>query len=242
MTRTDQSETSSSIFRICKLLSTVYCETCIIFNHVHLQDVPWHWDDSQDQSFNALKQAFTSALILQLPQDTAPYCLKTDFSDFATNAVLEQLGENKFWHLIAYYLKSLNKHEQNYEIYDKELLAIIRALEKYWHYLKEHPEPIEIWFNHLNLTYFCQAQRLSWQQACWALFLTHFNFILCHQPGKTMLHADPLSRRPDHEREGWTATILNRCYWNLNFSRSMQYDLLTHLKLMHLDLMYPRPY
>ena len=163
------------------------------------KDMPWKWEEEQETAFRTLKEAFTSAPILQLPNDTAPYRLETDSSDFATGAVLEQIGEDGLWHPVAFYSKSLNEHERNYEIYDKEMLAIIRALEEYRHYLEGHPEPVEIWSDHLNLTYFRQAQKLSRRQARWALFLTRFNFSLRHKPGKTMIRADPLSRRPDHE-------------------------------------------
>jgi hypothetical protein len=117
--------------------------------------------------------------------------------------VLEQKGADGLWHPVAFYSKSLNKHEQNYEIYNKELLAIIQALEEYCHYLEGHNSPMEIWSDHLNLTYFCQAHKLTHQQVCWSLFLSRFDFVLHHHPRKTMIHANPLSRRPDHE-EGVT--------------------------------------
>ena len=79
------------------------------------------------------------------------------------------------------------------------MLAIIRALEEYRHHLEGHPERVEIWSDHQNLTYFKTAQKLTRRQARWSLYLTRFNFVLYHKPGKTMLTADPLSRRPDHE-------------------------------------------
>ena len=123
--------------------------------------MPCQWNEEQQLAFDRLKEAFTTAPILQLPNDTAPYRLETDSSDFATGAVLEQLGEDGLWHPVAFYSKSLNEHERNYEIYDKEMLAIIRALEEYRHYLEGHPEPIEIWSDHLNLTYFRQVHKLS---------------------------------------------------------------------------------
>ena len=125
------------------------------------KEAPWQWGEEQENAFQALKTAFTTAPILRIPSDTAPFRLETDSSDFATGAVLEQLGEDNLWHPVAFYSKSLNEHERNYEIYDKELLAIIRALEEYRHYLEGHPTPIEIWSDHLNLTYFRQAQKLT---------------------------------------------------------------------------------
>jgi hypothetical protein len=134
--------------------------------------VPWKWEDEQCLAYDTLKTAFTTAPILQIPNDVAPYQLETDASEFASGAILEQQGEDGLWHPVAFYSKSFNKHEQNYEIYDKEMLAIIRALEEYRHYLEGHPLLFEIWSNHLNLTYFQQAHKLTWRQAHWSLFLT----------------------------------------------------------------------
>ena len=164
------------------------------------KDQKWTWGEEQEQAFQSLKLAFTTAPILRIPDDENPFRLETDSSDFATGAVLSQLApEDNMWHPVAFYSKSLGVHERNYKIYDKELLAIIRALEEYRQHLEGHPETIEIWSDHQNLTYFKKAQKLTRRQARWALYLTRFHFILRHKPGKTMLTADPLSRRPDHE-------------------------------------------
>jgi hypothetical protein len=101
--------------------------------------VQWKWTEEEQYAFDTLKTMFTTAPILQIPNDFHPYRLETDSSDFATGAVLEQQGEDGKWRPVAFYSKSLNVHERNYEIYDKELLAIIRALEEYRHYLEGHP-------------------------------------------------------------------------------------------------------
>ena len=103
------------------------------------------------------------------------------------------------WHPVTFFSKSLDIHERNYEIYDKELLTIIRGLEEYHHHLEGHPHKIEIWSNHQNLTFFRTAQKLTRKQARWALYMTCFDYILYHKPGKTMQAEDPLSRRADHE-------------------------------------------
>jgi len=75
--------------------------------------------------------AVTTALILVSPQDSEPFCIEADSSDFAFRAVFSQQlpGEEK-WHPVAFYSKSLSLVEQNYKIYDKEMLAIIHALEE----------------------------------------------------------------------------------------------------------------
>jgi len=65
--------------------------------------------------------------------------------------------------------------------------------------LEGHPHKIKIWSDHQNLTFFRTAQKLTRRQARWALFTTHFDFVLYHKPEKTMQVKDPLSRRVDHE-------------------------------------------
>ena len=126
--------------------------------------------------------------------------MSTDASDFATGAVLSQkMPTTGLWHPVAFFSKSLDIHERNYEIYDKELLAIIRGLEEYHHHLEEHPHKIEIWLDHQNLTFFRTAQKLTRRQARWALHITHFDYILYYKPGKTIQAEDSLSRRADHE-------------------------------------------
>ena len=160
----------------------------------------WHWGKDEQASFDLLKKAFTTAPVLRIPDDVNPYRVETDSSDFATGGVLYQLvPDDGQWHPVAFYSKSLGVHERNYEIHDKELLAIIRALVEWRHYLEGHPLPFEIWSDHLNLTYFRVAQKITRRQARWALYMTRFNYVLYHKPGKTMIASDSLSRRSDHE-------------------------------------------
>jgi len=98
----------------------------------------------------------------------------------------------------VFYSKSLSFVEQNYEIYDKEMLAIICALEEWRHFLEGATHPVEIWTDHKNLKYFMIAKKLNRHQARWSLYLARFNFLLHHRPGRTMGKLDTLSRRADH--------------------------------------------
>jgi len=88
--------------------------------------------------------------------------------------------------------------EWNYEIHDKEMLAIIRALEEWRHFLEGATHPVEIWTNHKNLEYFMMAKKLNRRQAHWSLHLARFDFLLHHRSGRTMGKPDALSRRADH--------------------------------------------
>jgi len=106
--------------------------------------------------------AVTTALILASSQDSEPFCIEANSSDFASGDVFSQQlpGEEK-WHPVAFYSKSLSPVERNYEIHDKEMLAIIRTLEEWRHFLKGARHPVEIWMDHKNLEYFMTAKKLN---------------------------------------------------------------------------------
>ena len=128
-----------------------------------------------------------------------PFCIEADSSNFASRAILSQKlpGEEK-WHLVAFYSKSLSPVEWNYEVYDKEMLAIIHILEEWRHFLERAWHPVEIWTDHKNLQYFMMAKKLNHRQARWSLCLARFDFKLIHCPGRSMGKPDALSRRLDH--------------------------------------------
>ena len=99
---------------------------------------------------------------------------------------------------MAFYSKSLSPVEWNYEIYDKEMLAIICALEEWRYFLEGARHPVEIWTDYKNLEYFMTAKKLNRHQARWSLYLAHFDFKLTHCPERCMGKPDVLSRRLDH--------------------------------------------
>jgi len=105
-------------------------------------------------------------------QDSELFHIEADSSDFASGAVFSQQlpGEEK-WHPVAFYSKFLSLVERNYEIHDKEMLTIIRALEEWRHFLEGARHPVEIWMDHKNLEYFMMAKKLNHRQACWSLYL-----------------------------------------------------------------------
>ena len=137
--------------------------------------------------------------ILALPDNSKPYRVEADSSDFATDAILSQQNlEDDKWHPVAFLSKSLSPVERNYEIHDEEMLAIVRALEECRHFLEGAEHQFKIWTDHKNLEYFMTAKKLNQRQARWSLLLARFDFLLHHRPGKTMGKSDALSRRSDH--------------------------------------------
>ena len=84
-----------------------------------------------------------------------------DASKYATGAVLTQLDSNGNRHPISFISKTFSPTERNYEIYDRELLAIICALNEWRHYIQGTPHTTTILSDHKNLTYYREAQRLN---------------------------------------------------------------------------------
>jgi hypothetical protein len=108
---------------------------CALFD-LTMKDVRFIWGLPQEDSFMKLKELVTSAPVLVLPNDDLPFRLEANGSGIATGAVLSQQNVNdKSWHPVAFLSKALNPVERNYEIHDTEMLAIIRGLEEWRHYL-----------------------------------------------------------------------------------------------------------
>ena len=170
---------------------------CALFGLTR-EEVPFIWASPQETSFRTLIQAFVTAPVLALPDHSRPFWLITNANDFTTGTILEQPDALNRWHPIVYHSKSLQPVEQNYKIHDKELLAIVCALEIFHHYLEGQEDTIEVWSDHGNLVYFFTKQKLTCHQAHWALFLSHFKFIIIYKPG-IQNKSDALSRRPDHK-------------------------------------------
>ena len=100
------------------------------------KDQKFIWTDDCQKAFDELKKQFTEEPVLMMPDQTKPFQIETDASKYATGAVLTQLDSNGDRHPISF---TFSPAEQNYEIYDRELLAIIRALEEWRHYIQGSP-------------------------------------------------------------------------------------------------------
>jgi len=86
--------------------------------------------------FGRLKAVFTTESILAIPDINKKMRVEADASDYATGGLLSTKCKDGKWRLVAFISKSVNTTEQNYEIHDKEMLAVIRYLEAWRHYLE----------------------------------------------------------------------------------------------------------
>ena len=124
----------------------------------------WKWKEEYQKVFEELKEKITSQPVLFLPKREGKFRVKTDILEHAIGGVLFQEQDRK-WKPIAFLSRTMQPAEQNYEIYDKELLAIVKALTKWRQYLLDARKPFEVWMDHENLKYFKEPHKLNGQQA-----------------------------------------------------------------------------
>ena len=132
-----------------------------------------------------------------MPDHSKPFQIEANTSKYASGAVLTQCDANGDQHPIAFILKTFSLTKRNYEIYDRELLAIIRVLEEWRHYIQGSPHTTTILSNHKNLMYYREARKLNHRQARWSLYLSEFDIKLVHTLGTKMVLSDTLSRQLD---------------------------------------------
>ena len=91
--------------------------------------------------------------------------IETDASDYVSAGIMSQYDDNGVLHLVAYFSKKHLPAECKNEIYDKELMAIIRCFEEWRLELESTPHPIRVLSDHKNLEYFMSMKLLSRRQA-----------------------------------------------------------------------------
>jgi hypothetical protein len=162
-------------------------------------NLEWKWTMLQQIAFENLKNRIIEDVVLTIPRDDEPFRVEADSSDYANGAVLSQKVDGK-WKPVAFRSRSLNETERNYQIYDKEMMAIMDSLSEWRQYLMGAKHAVEVFTDHQNLQYFKKPQKLNRRQARWATELSEYNIQLFHKPGKSMGKADILSRMTGLER------------------------------------------
>ena len=171
---------------------------------------PWTPGSPEQRAFEALKRAFTTAPVLAHFDPNKKTWIETDASNYVVAAVLSQEGADGVLRPVAFLSKKMSPAECNYDIYDKELMAIVRAFEEWHSELSGTPaeDPIQVLSDHKNLQYFMTSKQLNPRQARWAEFLADFNFRIAYRPGKQGTKPDSLTRRvgdlPEHEDDDRT--------------------------------------
>ncbi|KAK2898059.1 hypothetical protein Q8A73_014439 [Channa argus] len=172
------------------------------------------WNPRAEHAFHQLKESFSSAPILTLPDASKQFVVEVDASDTGVGAILSQRSEDQKVHPCAFFSRRLTPAERNYCIGDRELLAMKLALEEWRHWLEGAEQQLLVFTDHKNLEYLHSAKRLNPRQARWALFFNRFDFILSYKPGSKNGKADALSRHfdggPEGEESGFILPLATR--------------------------------
>ena len=157
-------------------------------NELTKKGVEFKWGNSQEDAFQELKKRLTEAPVLILPDFTKTFEVECDASGIGIGGVLMQQGKP-----IAYFSEKLGGAQLNYSVYDKELYALVRALETWQHYL--WPKEFVIHSDHEALKYLKGQAKLNRRHAKWVEFIETFPYIVKYKKGKDNVVADALSRR-----------------------------------------------
>jgi hypothetical protein len=170
------------------------------------KSTPWHWEARQQQAFDELKDRMCSKPVLKQPDFTKKFYLQVDASAYGVGAVLSQEGDitttslakhsAPTLHPTAYYSATFTPTERNYDIYERELLAIMKSLAHWRPYLGWTREPFTILTDHANLQYWKAPKNLNRRTARWHADLQEYDYEIKHIPGSTNIPADALLRPP----------------------------------------------
>ena len=154
--------------------------------------------------------------------------LETDLSDNVSVRIFSQYRDDGLLHPVAFFSCKYSPQKINYEIYDKELLAITKSFKEWRPILEGTRLPVKILINHRNLQYFISIKQLSHHQVCWSEFLVRFNFVIQYQPGKLGAKLDTLTRRSkdlSKEGDGCLQQIVQTVLKLHNLDSAMKKDL-----------------
>ena len=154
------------------------------------------WSPVEQSAFEKLKNMFVNAPVLVHPDPERQFMVEVDASDSGVGAVLSQhLPSDNKLHPCAFFSRRLTPAERNYDMGNRELLAVVLALQEWRHWLEGAAQPFIVWTDHKNLAYLHTARRLNSRQARWALFLGRFQFTITYRPGSRNTKPDALSRQ-----------------------------------------------
>ena len=157
-------------------------------------NVPFSFNQACTEAFQELKDKLTSASLLRHYNMDLPTMVETDASDGVVAGILSQQHSDTEWYPVAYFSKTMAPAECNYEIHDKEMLAIIRSLEQWRPELEGTHSQFQIYTDHKALEYFMTTKQLTGRQARWAEALSEYYFTIMYRSGKQNTKADALTR------------------------------------------------
>ncbi|CAJ0960840.1 unnamed protein product [Ranitomeya imitator] len=154
-----------------------------------------NWSSEAVEAFQELKRRFTSAPMLRKPDVSLPFQVEVDASEIGAGAVLSQReSDGSLMKPCAFFSRKFSPVERNYDVGNRELLAMKWAFEEWRHCLEGAKHRVVVLTDHKNLIYLESAKRLNPRQARWSLFFSRFDFVVSYLLGSKNVKADALSR------------------------------------------------
>ena len=172
-----------------------YSKIIVSLTRLIKKNVIFVWFQKCQKAFEILKEIFTFDVVLRYYNSNHKIVIKINVSNYVFEDILSQYDENNILHSIVYFSKKHNSIECNYEIYDKELMIIVRAFEKWRSKLEDFISSIEVITNHKNLKYFMSIKQLNRCQARWSEFFSCFNYRISYRSDTIEDKSNVLTRR-----------------------------------------------
>jgi hypothetical protein len=162
------------------------------------KDQVFEWTAEAEGAFQELKTRFSTEPILVIFDPSKPSVVETDASDKAIGACLSQADDKGKLRPVAYLSRKFTPAESNYEVHDKELLAIIEAFRHWRVYLEGQAYETKVISDHQNLTRFLSTHIMTGRQMRWYHDIATFRMKIHYRKGSENARADAMSRREDY--------------------------------------------
>jgi len=192
------------------------------------------WGNKEQKAFDELRTKLTTAPVLVYFNPLAPTKIETDASKYVCSGILSQQCKDGKWRPVAYRSKTMSSAECNYDIHDKELLAIVQAFHEWKRYTRGSPKQIRVLTDHKNLVTFMTTKELSERHARWMQELSQYNLKIEYRPGKDRGKPDALTRgegdlsTAEDKRLTQNVGILlpKEQYWDIPETEEIRLDIL----------------
>ena len=173
-----------------------YSDIVCPLSNLTKKDVVLEWTLACTNAIRKLKAIIRMDPVLMCPDHNKPFFLEVDASQYALGTVLSQRNEQGKLQPVGYFSKTLIPAKHNYDVYNRELLALVCALENWRHLLLGAKHQVEVFMDHEGLTKYRHAQTISRRVARYLPVLWEYNILIKHQAGSANKVADALLQPP----------------------------------------------
>jgi hypothetical protein len=174
-----------------------FADICMPLTSLLSKGIEFSWGPAQQQALDSLKNMITSDIVKPHPDPSKQFFLETDASLYGISGILSQEDGCGNIRPVSFYAKKLTPAQRNYDIGDRELLAIVESCKHWRHHLAGARHPVRVITDHANLVKFTTTKTLNSRQERWSIILSDYDLEIIHRAGELNGAADALSRRPD---------------------------------------------